>query len=172
MPSAVHHRWLLRFSTGPGGCFQEGIPCIEERSLYSNGDGIKQISTTFQQLRETGSEGEKKKVASFVTLSIIPSKGHWFLRSANQGVYKDKNVWLLSWLTDTYWLFTLTARAALLPWLWYHHSEASACGAAPQPVRPALKEELITCVLPQVTLSCTWQVLLSSLLTYAWPPNK
>lgn len=27
--------------------FQEGLPGIEERSLYSNGYGIKQISTTF-----------------------------------------------------------------------------------------------------------------------------
>ena len=42
----------LRVSTGPRCCLQEGLPCVEECSLHSYGDGIEQIPTTFQQLRE------------------------------------------------------------------------------------------------------------------------
>ena len=52
MPSAIHHKGPLRVSTGPQCCLQEGLPCVEECSLHSYGDGIEQIPTTFQQLRE------------------------------------------------------------------------------------------------------------------------
>lgn len=48
----VPSRGLLRLFVGPQDHFQEDLPCIEESSLYSNGDGIEQISATFQQLRE------------------------------------------------------------------------------------------------------------------------
>lgn len=56
----------------PPGLLQGDLPCIEESSLHSNGDGIKQISTTFQQLRETGSE-EKRKNKRHVLLKYYPN---------------------------------------------------------------------------------------------------
>lgn len=53
---------LLGLSAGPRDRFQEDLPRIEESGLHSNGDGIEQISTTFQQLREAESEeGRKSK---------------------------------------------------------------------------------------------------------------
>lgn len=42
-----------------------GLPGVEERSLHSYGDGIEQIPTTFQQLRETGSEAGRSSEHHF-----------------------------------------------------------------------------------------------------------
>ena len=66
--------------------------------------------------------------------------------------YTDQKAGWLCQLTAPHGVFTLTASAALLSWLWYHRSEAADCvqQLAPQAVGPALKEKLLTGVLAQV----------------------
>lgn len=70
----VPSQGLLRLSAGPGDRFQEDLPCIEESGLDSDGDGVEQISTTFQQLREAGSE-EGRKSKRHVLLEHYPNYG-------------------------------------------------------------------------------------------------
>lgn len=49
-----HPKRPLGVSAGPG-LLPEDLPRVEESSLHGNGDGVKQIPATFQQL----GEGEK-----------------------------------------------------------------------------------------------------------------
>ena len=105
----------------PRRCLQQGLPCVEERSLHSYGDGIEQIPTTFQQLRETGSGGAEA-VSIISHLKYYPNESMLVPKKYGPSVYTDQKARLLGRLTAPHRLFTLTAGAACCP----------SCGTAAQ----------------------------------------